>query len=103
LISISGSEFVEMFVGVGAALLCAGRFDRPVLADRPDKSGRIAILQMRCRMMARDRLRLIPLRQVESSQGHSPVSEYLRLVGEAREIQRGLTNRRRGSQPCTAK
>jgi cell division protease FtsH len=79
--SISGSEFVELFVGVGAArvrdlfeqarkaapcidpsagiillaatnrpevldaaLLRAGRFDRQVLVDRPDKSGRFAIL-----------------------------------------------------------
>jgi hypothetical protein len=103
LISISGSEFVEMFVGVGAALLRAGRFDRQVLVDRPDKSGRIALLQVRCRMMAWDRLRLVPLRQVESSQGQSPVSGYLRLIGKAQEIQRGLANRRRGGQLCTAK
>src|SRR6267154_296457 len=90
--SISGSEFVEMFVGVGAArvrdlfqqahqkapaiifideldgfdsrsglvilaattrpeildpaLLRAGRFDRQVLVDRPDKKGRAQILQV---------------------------------------------------------
>src|SRR5882757_3068267 len=87
--SISGSEFVEMFVGVGAArvrdlfqqahqkapaiifideldsrsglvilaatnrpeildpaLLRAGRFDRQVLVDRPDKKGRVQILQV---------------------------------------------------------
>ena len=73
--SISGSEFVEMFVGVGAArvrdlfeqarakglvllgatnrpevldpaLLRAGRFDRQVLLDRPDKGGRIDILRV---------------------------------------------------------
>ena len=91
-ISISGSEFVEMFVGVGAgrtrgvgghdeseqtlnqlltemdgfdssvgliilaatnrpeildqALLRAGRFDRQVLVDRPDKKGRLDILKV---------------------------------------------------------
>ncbi|EGD5984244.1 ATP-dependent metallopeptidase FtsH/Yme1/Tma family protein, partial [Escherichia coli] len=90
--SISGSEFVEMFVGVGAgrtrgvgghdeseqtlnqlltemdgfdssvgliilaatnrpeildqALLRAGRFDRQVLVDRPDKKGRLDILKV---------------------------------------------------------
>ena len=90
--SISGSEFVEMFVGVGAgrtrgvgghdeseqtlnqlltemdgfdssvgliilaatnrpeildqALLRAGRFDRQVLVDRPDKTGRLDILKV---------------------------------------------------------
>ncbi|HFQ9361252.1 ATP-dependent metallopeptidase FtsH/Yme1/Tma family protein [Escherichia coli] len=90
--SISGSEFVEMFVGVGAgrtrgvgghdeseqtlnqlltemdgfdssvgliilaatnrpeildqALLRAGRFDRQVLVDRPDKKGRLGILKV---------------------------------------------------------
>src|SRR6266567_4775352 len=50
--SISGSEFVEMFVGVGAsrvrdpALLRPGRFDRQVVLDRPDIRGRTAILQV---------------------------------------------------------
>ncbi|MFO1159121.1 MAG: AAA family ATPase [Reyranellaceae bacterium] len=93
--SISGSEFVEMFVGVGAArvrdlfeqarrhapciifideldgfdpktgivllaatnrpeildpaLLRAGRFDRQVLVDRPDKKGRVDILAVHVR------------------------------------------------------
>lgn len=95
--SISGSEFVEMFVGVGAgrtrgvgghdeseqtlnqlltemdgfdssvgliilaatnrpeildqALLRAGRFDRQVLVDRPDKKGRLDILKVHVKKM----------------------------------------------------
>ncbi|EIJ0408071.1 ATP-dependent metallopeptidase FtsH/Yme1/Tma family protein [Escherichia coli] len=100
--SISGSEFVEMFVGVGAgrtrgvgghdeseqtlnqlltemdgfdssagliilaatnrpeildqALLRAGRFDRQVLVDRPDKKGRLDILKVHVKkvMLAQD-------------------------------------------------
>ena len=100
--SISGSEFVEMFVGVGAgrtrgvgghdeseqtlnqlltemdgfdssvgliilaatnrpeildqALLRAGRFDRQVLVDRPDKKGRLDILKVHVKKvtLARD-------------------------------------------------
>src|ERR1700736_1430305 len=69
--SISGAQFVEMFVGVGAArvrdlfeqarkaapclifideldpaLLRPGRFDRQVLVDRPDRSGRLEILKV---------------------------------------------------------
>src|SRR5437762_2533957 len=44
--SINGSEFVEI---LDPALLRAGRFDRQVLVDRPDKTGRVAILKVHAR------------------------------------------------------
>ena len=122
--SISGSEFVEMFVGVGAArvrdlfeqargqapaiifideldalgrargvggpnrpeildqaLLRAGRFDRQVLVDRPDKKGRLDILKVHVKKvtLAQD----VDLEQVAAlTTGFSGV-DLANLVNEA--------------------
>ena len=125
--SISGSEFVEMFVGVGAgrtrgvgghdeseqtlnqlltemdgfdssvgliilaatnrpeildqALLRAGRFDRQVLVDRPDKKGRLDILKVHVKKvtLAQD----IDLEQVAALTTGFSGADLANLVNEA--------------------
>ena len=125
--SISGSEFVEMFVGVGAgrtrgvgghdeseqtlnqlltemdgfdssvgliilaatnrteildqALLRAGRFDRHVLVDRPDKKGRLDILKVHVKKvtLAQD----IDLEQVAALTTGFSGADLANLVNEA--------------------
>src|SRR5207247_2288134 len=47
--TLSGSDVVEMFVGLDAALLRPGRFDRQVVVDKPDIRGREAILKLHAR------------------------------------------------------
>ncbi|WP_097344780.1 ATP-dependent metallopeptidase FtsH/Yme1/Tma family protein [Escherichia coli] len=125
-ISISGSEFVEMFVGVGAArvrdlcelareqtlnqlltemdgfdssvgliilaatnrpeildqaLLRAGRFDRQVLVDRPDKKGRLDILKVHVKKvtLAQD----VDLEQVAALTTGFSGADLANLVNEA--------------------
>ena len=125
--SISGSEFVEMFVGVGAgrtrgvgghdeseqtlnqlltemdgfdssvgliilaatnrpeildqALLRAGRFDRQVLVDRPDKKGRLDILKVHVKKvtLAQD----VDLEQVAALTTGFSGADLANLVNEA--------------------
>lgn len=125
--SISGSEFVEMFVGVGAgrtrgvgghdeseqtlnqlltemdgfdssvgliilaatnrpeildqALLRAGRFDRQVLVDRPDKKGRLDILKVHVKKvtLAQD----VGLEQVAALTTGFSGADLANLVNEA--------------------
>ena len=125
--SISGSEFVEMFVGVGAgrtrgvgghdeseqtlnqlltemdgfdssvgliilaatnrpeildqALLRAGRFDRQVLVDRPDKKGRLGILKVHVKKvtLAQD----VDLEQVAALTTGFSGADLANLVNEA--------------------
>lgn len=124
--SISGSEFVEMFVGVGAARVCelargqapaiifideldalgrargfggpigghdereqtldqallrAGRFDRQVLVDRPDKKGRLDILKVHVKKvtLAQD----VDLEQVAALTTGFSGADLANLVNEA--------------------
>jgi cell division protease FtsH len=139
--SISGSEFVEMFVGVGAAphaqarsldeseqtlnqlltemdgfdssvgliilaatnrpeildqaLLRAGRFDRQVLVDRPDKKGRLDILKVHVKKvtLAQD----VDLEQVAALTTGFSGADLANLVNEAALA---ATERRRPPWNC---
>jgi len=64
-----------------AALLRAGRFDRQVLVDRPDRKGRVQILQVHLK-----KIRLAPATEVESIAALTPGfsgADLANLVNEA--------------------
>jgi len=77
-----------------AALLRAGRFDRQVLVDRPDRKGRVQILQVHLK-----KIRLAPATQVESIAALTPGfsgADLANLVNEA-----ALLATRRGAEEVT--
>ena len=76
------------------ALLRAGRFDRQVLVDRPDKKGRIQILQVHAK-----KIRLAPSAELEQVAGLTPGfsgADLANLVNEA-----ALLATRRGADAVT--
>jgi cell division protease FtsH len=78
------------------ALLRAGRFDRQVLVDRPDKAGRLQILQVHIK-----KIRLAPevsLEQVAALTPGFSVADLANLVNEA-----ALLATRRGAETVTLK